>query len=351
MALMAFGIPLLATALYLALFSRPGGRFAHRAPAIRGEERAERVSVRTVFFTAADGARLEGWLFEPVETTRSVVIMAPGLTGTKDGLLEPFAWEFVRAGWAVLLFDFRSCGGSEGEPRHWIDPFRQIEDYESALDWAAVRYGRVVLWGSSFSGGEVISVAAKHPGRVHGVISQVPFMATPPHIRPRGWKMASFVVLTMLDLLRSAAGRVGLRLPPVYIRAFGRPGEFVFAPSRENPSARAFDEHRDCHEFWGRLPREIRGGWDNVMLARVLAGLDDYRPLDVVHQVACPIHLIGAEHDDMIPVEYVRKGFARIPHERKRLRIYPCEHFSVYLSPLFEKNAEEQCEFLAECER
>lgn len=330
---LAIGFPLLAAALYLALLFRPRAGIAHRAAVVRAD------------------TRNEGWLFEPPRANQSVVIMAPGLTGTKDGLLEPFAWEFVRAGWAVLLFDFRSCGGSEGEPRHWIDPLRQIEDYESALDWAAARYSRVILWGSSFSGGEVISVAAKHPGRVHGVIAQVPFLATPPEVRPRGLKMALFVVLTVLDLFRKAAGRIGLRLPPVYIRAFGKPGEFVLAPSRENPSARAFAERRDCHEFWRRLPPEgeTRGGWENAMLARVLAGLDEYRPLDVVHEVACPVHLVGAEHDDMIPISYVREAFGRVRHEHRRLRVYPCEHFSVYLSPLFEKNAAEQCEFLAQC--
>jgi alpha/beta superfamily hydrolase len=72
----------------------------------------------------------------------------------------------VRAGFAVLLLDFRSFGGSEGEPRHWVDPFRQVDDYRAALAFAqrelahAVDARRIAHWGSSFSGGGSASALA-----------------------------------------------------------------------------------------------------------------------------------------------------------------------------------------------
>src|SRR5690606_22239994 len=83
-------------------------------------EEREIGSVRPVELPAKDGTRLEGWLFLPTTPNPPVVIMAPGLGGTKDGFLESFAWRFVAAGVAALVFDYRCFGGSDGEPRHWV---------------------------------------------------------------------------------------------------------------------------------------------------------------------------------------------------------------------------------------
>lgn len=119
--------------------------------------------------------------------------MAAGLTGSQEGPLERFAARFVAAGWAVVSFDYRTCGGSGGEPRHWIDPFRQAEDYRAVLDfvrgplaergWVDPR--RIALWGSSFSGGVALWVAAERPAGVRGVIVQAPFLRTPESQQPR----------------------------------------------------------------------------------------------------------------------------------------------------------------------
>jgi hypothetical protein len=88
-------------------------------------------SVRTVDIPAIDGLNLEAWLFLPHASPAPLVVMAPGLTGGKDGHLEPFAWQFARRGIGVLLIDFRGFGGSQG-PRGWVDPSRQRQDYEDA---------------------------------------------------------------------------------------------------------------------------------------------------------------------------------------------------------------------------
>ena len=45
-----------------------------------------------------------------------IVVAAHGIAGQKDMGLEPFAELFASKGMAVLLFDYRNFGGSEGEP-------------------------------------------------------------------------------------------------------------------------------------------------------------------------------------------------------------------------------------------
>jgi len=326
------------------------GGFAHRPPAARADEDGPDGSLRTVWFPALDGTRLEGWLFLPraSETPPALVLMAPGLTGTKQGHLEPFARRFTRAGLAVLLFDFRTLGGSEGQPRHWIDPERQREDWHSALAFArkelgparAIDAARSGVWGSSFSGGTAL-VAAAQDAAVRAVVAQCPYLATPRSQEPSRRDMAYFVVWTLVDNLRARLG-----LPPLYVAAFGRPGELVFAKSRENPRSEPF-RPSDGHAFWSRLPDPLRGGWENKLCARVFAALDRVVPMDHVQDLHCPVYLVAGAHDDMVPVELVRAAFERLPGARKELAVRDCGHFDLYLDAHFAANAGAQAEFLA----
>jgi pimeloyl-ACP methyl ester carboxylesterase len=274
--------------------------------------------------------------------------MAPGLTGTKEGHLEPFARRFTSAGLAVLLFDFRTLGGSDGLPRHWIEPDRQREDWHSALAFArkelgpvrAIDASRIALWGSSFSGGTALVAAAEDPA-VRAVVAQCPYLATPPSQQPGAFALAHFAFWTVLDSLRARLG-----LAPLYVAAFGRPGELVFAKSRENPRAADF-RPTDGHPFWSRMPDPLRGGWQNKLCARVFAALDRVVPMDHVAGIHCPVYLVAGAHDDMVPVELVRTAFERLPGPGKQLAVRDCGHFDLYLDAHFAENVEAQTEFLA----
>jgi pimeloyl-ACP methyl ester carboxylesterase len=331
---------------YLLLLHDNGfGGFAYAAPSPRAPERREEGTLETVTFPAVDGLRLEGWLIRPSRVPAPLVVMAPGLTGTKDGHLEPLAWRFARAGFAVLLFDFRCLGGSEGLPRHWVDPFRQADDYRAALSFAGdalVRDGvalpaRVALWGSSFSAGSAL-VAAAGRDDVAAVVAQCPFLATPPHLEPRGLALARFAFWTTLDLARARLG-----LAPVYVPAFGQPGELCFAPSRENPSR--FDPAQRGARFWQTLPPAPRGGWQNKLLARFLADFDRFQPLAALPSLRCPVLFVAARRDDLAPLALVERGHVLAP-PRSTLAIQDCGHFELYLEPALAQNAARQIEFL-----
>jgi alpha-beta hydrolase superfamily lysophospholipase len=311
-------------------------RIEHLATARRPE---------TVTFPACDGAELEGWWFAPPATTPStVVVMAPGLTGTKDAGLERYASRFVDAGAAVLAFDFRTLGGSGGLPRHWIDPMRQVEDYESAIAFATRELATsVVVWGSSFSGGEALVVAARQPAAVAGVIAQVPYLGGGSQ-QPKGWRLVRFVLATMADL---AWARLDRRRSPaaVYVPAVGRPGEHAMATSATNPRRRA-KSFAGEHEFWSNMPADIHLHWSNVVAARTFATLDRFQPLDHLGDVACPVLLVSATGDDMIDVAVTRDAAERLG-ERGRLVELPCGHFDVYVGDWFEQVIAAELAFLA----
>ncbi len=110
---------------------------------------------------------------------RPCVVLAHGFAGTVDSGLLPYAERFAAAGVDALAFDYRHFGSSEGEPRQLLSIPRQLEDYAAAIAFARSLEGvdpdRIVVWGSSYSGGHVVPVAVAD-GHVAAVISQVPGM-------------------------------------------------------------------------------------------------------------------------------------------------------------------------------
>src|SRR5262249_57474919 len=84
---------------------------------------------------------------------------------------------FAGAGLDVLLFDYRNFGGSTGEPRQLAWPPSDREDWGAAVQFArgldGVDPDRIVLWGTSWSAGHAVYIAADDP-RIAAVICQTP---------------------------------------------------------------------------------------------------------------------------------------------------------------------------------
>ena len=77
-------------------------------------------------------------LIQGLSSRPPIVVGAHGIAGQKDMGLQPFAEAFAGAGLAVLLFDYRCFGGSDGEPRNWVSPARHLQDWSAALDYVRV---------------------------------------------------------------------------------------------------------------------------------------------------------------------------------------------------------------------
>jgi len=160
--------------------------------------------VETAF--SSDGVRCAAWRLTARsdaltgERGRPCVVMGHGFGATRDSGLLPFAHRFAEAGSDVLSCDYRGYGASEGAPRQNVAHRRHRQDYHAAIAHArgldGVDRERIVVWGSSYSGGHVIPVAAED-GQVAAVISQ-------------GAAMDGFVAL--LDIGRYAGIRQLLKL-------------------------------------------------------------------------------------------------------------------------------------------
>ena len=148
--------------------------------------------------------------------------MAHGFSGVREQRLDAYAERFAAAGMAVLLFDYRHFGASSGEPRQLVDIRRQLADWKAAIGFARGLEGvdprRVALWGTSFSGGHVVQVAAGDD-RVAAVVSQAPFTDGLSTIRSGG--VAAALRLTAAAIRDGAGALAGRR--PLYIPRSGRP--------------------------------------------------------------------------------------------------------------------------------
>ncbi|MET7637093.1 alpha/beta hydrolase [Streptomyces sp. NPDC005438] len=102
-----------------------------------------------------------------------VVIPSSGYQGLKVIHPERFARALTRVGFAVLAFDYRGFGHSEGErgrlvPQEWVEDLRAAVDRTEAEE--QLDAGRVGLVGWGMGGGVVVAEAAHDP-RVRAVAS------------------------------------------------------------------------------------------------------------------------------------------------------------------------------------
>lgn len=95
--------------------------------------------------------------------------------------LHNYAARFAAAGLAVFVFDYRTFGGSDGEPRNWISPNRHLQDWRAAVDYVtgplaasgAVDKSKLALWGTSYGGGHALVTAGELGSAVSAVVAQV----------------------------------------------------------------------------------------------------------------------------------------------------------------------------------
>jgi uncharacterized protein len=265
------------------------------------------------------GEQLAAYVYRP-DTTQGhapCVVMAHGYSGTRDDGLPGYAEAFRDAGFVVVLFDYRHFGASTGEPRQLLNIARQLDDYRAVIGWARDLDGvdpeRIVLWGTSFSGGHVLALAAAD-ARIAAVISQAPHIDSIPTIMampPRS--IARLAVAALRDQLGAWLGR-----PPHLVPVFGAPGTtaMVTAPGSEST-------------FAAVRPHDSK--WRNGFAARVIFPFGFYRPGLKTKHLKMPLLMCVADQDATTPMAAAVKAAERAP--RAELRHYPYGHFDIYLDP------------------
>jgi pimeloyl-ACP methyl ester carboxylesterase len=284
----------------------------------------------------SEGTRCGAWLFIPEAAADgrrpSIVVMAHGFGGQREMRLDAFAERFASRGLAVLVFDYRCFGASDGTPRNWIDPSRHLADWRAAVDHARslpeVDGSRVGLWGTSFSGGHVLGSAAALDG-VSAVVSQVPFVGFDRSAMPRPPLGQTLRILgaALVDRVRGALGA-----SPHYIRIAGRPDELALMNTPDVMAA-----------FQDLIPPGST--WRNKAPARVVFTMQRYRPLADAERIRCPVLLVGAEDDSLVPIASVDAAAEKIP-DCEYVRLPDTGHFEPYTGEVFARVSELEADFL-----
>ena len=261
----------------------------------------------------SEGRTLRGWLFVPDGAAPVPgVVMTAGFAGVKEGFLgHPYHEVLAEAGIATLLYDHANCGESDGEPRQELDPVIQQRGYRDAITFLAghdhIDADRLGIWGTSYSGGHVLGVAA-HDRRVRCVVSQAMTVSGHDNLlrrhTPAGY--AELQRNWAQDRLRRARGET-----PATVPAFGEGSESVrFALSR---------------------PPEQRANWRNEITVRSWELYDEYEPAAFIHRISpTPLLMIVALGDVMTPAGDALAAYNRAL-EPKRLVTVPGSHYSVYV--------------------
>lgn len=139
------------------------------------------MSYEDVEFKTQDGLTLRGNFYKPSGASSSAklpcIVMSNGFGAIKEMGILPFCERFPsELNVAVLLYDNRNLGASDGQPRQEVIPADQISDYSDAITYVQLRPDvdekNIAVWGTSYSGAHVLTVAAVDR-RVKAVVSQV----------------------------------------------------------------------------------------------------------------------------------------------------------------------------------
>jgi uncharacterized protein len=263
---------------------------------------------------------------------RPCVVMAHGLGGTRDGGLMPYAEGFAAAGLDVVLFDYRGFADSTGSPRQLVSHRRQRQDYHAAITAARRMRGvdpeRIVLWGTSFSGGHVVVVAARDK-RVAAVISMTPAidglaaitqMARSASVR----EMKGAMTNGLRDVLRAVTRRAPHYVPIVGVRGSGA---IITTPGAEQA-----------------LMPLVGPSWRNEVCARAVFGLPFNRPIRFAKRVACPLLVQVGTNDKLAPPRAGRRATAKAGCQAE-LREYQVDHLDVYDGPGRDEMLADQIDF------
>lgn len=225
------------------------------------------------------GATLRGWLYPGGDGPGPAVVMAHGLSAVKEMFLDDYAAAFAAAGLTTLVYDHLGFGASDGEPRQSSSAEVQLQGYRDAVAWLAghdlVDPDRIGLWGTSFSGGHVIVLAAEELP-VACAVAQVPFIG-------EGAALPAGALAALLQAIES--GDVDAVFPAV---SWTPDGDGVM-----------YEDH--AADWMTRTAATRAPSWRNELRIAGVVESSSHVPLDRLPAARVPLLLIVAPDDRLTP--------------------------------------------------
>ncbi|KAG4431896.1 hypothetical protein IFR05_012630 [Cadophora sp. M221] len=295
-----------------------------------------------VSFKTVDNVTLRGLFYTPASSFSSsklpCVIISHGFSAVKEMGLTAVA-EYLSSNLPItcLAYDNRGFGESDtrpGEPRLEIDGLVQSSDISDAITYVQARpevdADKIGIWGSSFSGANVLWVAAVDR-RVKAVASQAPLVD--------GWsgfanllrpdEVSGFEADFQKDRIDRAAGK-----PPIMIT--------VVDP---NPLNRSAMTTKDSNQAMGGADQFAKT-WKNQVTLKSMENFRAHPGAAYIHHISpTPLHMTLATKDVVTPTATSLEAYNRAL-EPKELHFYEGGHYEAYAGQAgFESSVKSQADF------
>ena len=262
----------------------------------------------------SDGVRLHGYVRLPDAASGRLpfITQGPGWMGLADAkLYEPYHTAFTDAGFALLIFDYRGFGASEGD-RGTLSPAWQLADWRNAIAYMRGRDDidetRGAIFGSGGTGGgNAVLVAAAEP-EMRATISQVPVADGRDWLHRQRAEHEWIAFLASVEADRRARAKTGAGTD-----VHPRQGIALDPPERKTTTVKA--------DVDTRIPT-------SVPLAAA-QGILEYRPIDAAPAVRA-LMVIGVVDDAMTPTDHAERLYAAAPSPKQLVMQANTTHYAAY---------------------
>ncbi|MCP4301062.1 MAG: prolyl oligopeptidase family serine peptidase [Gammaproteobacteria bacterium] len=270
--------------------------------------REERVS----FFS--EGVRIAGILRLPDSSDGPYpgIVQGPGWLGLKDAKLYlRYHNALTDAGFAVLIFDYRGFGDSEGA-NDILLPAMQLEDLINAVTYLTTRddidADNIGAFGSGGTGGGNSIMLAAHDSRVSCAVSQVPVADGEDwlHRMRSEYEWLDFKASLEEDRKQRVLTGEGKKVHP-------REGIMIPTAERKKTTIKK--------DVDGKIPSEV--------LLRSAEAILQYKPIDVVHRVPALL-VIGVEGDATTPTDHAVALYEEAEEPKKLIMQRHTTHYAAY---------------------
>ncbi|RQY31237.1 alpha/beta hydrolase [Burkholderia stagnalis] len=273
----------------------------------------------------SEGTILRGWFYEPDPqgtgtATHPAIVMAHGFSAVKEQYLDRYAEVFAASGFAVLVYDHRGFGASDGHPRQEVDPVLQRRGYCDAISYLLTRPDvdavRIGIWGTSYSGGHVLEVAAIDR-RVKCVVSQVPTISGYQSAlrRTRSDLVPALLARFDEDRAHRFAGGTSAMLPAV----------------SDDPQVACAMAGADAFRFFTESAARFAPNWKNEVTLRSAEMARENEPGQYVARISpAPLLMIVADQDWLTPTDLCLQAW-QTALEPKQLLMINGGHFTPYV--------------------
>ncbi len=268
----------------------------------------------------SQGIQCRGWLYLPdnLQPGRKApgIVMANAISAVKEITLPIYAERFRLAGFAVLVFDYRNFGASDGSPRNHLDPHDQQQDVRNAITWLRaqpeVDADNIGGWGISLGAVHMLYLGA-YDRRLKAVVT----------------------VATGLNGLEAMMGKAGLQTFLGYLNADHdrrfKTGEIAtYMPAVSKPGEGGVMAVEEAYDFYTEAMQTYAATYENRLTVESVENLVADHSADSIYLVAPTALLMIHGEKDLIPPDMVRAVFERAG-EPKKLIVLDCLHTDLYV--------------------